>query len=645
MHVICTAGHVDHGKSTLVRALTGMEPDRFDEERRRGLTIDLGFAWCSLVPGDPATTVAFVDLPGHQRFVSNMLAGAGSIAFALLVVSAEDGWMPQTQEHLEILDLLGVRHGVVAVTKADVVDEETLEFAAELAHEELVGTTFEGAPVVPVSATTGWNLDELRATMLTSLATLSRAGDTGRLRMWVDRSFTVRGAGTVVTGTLHGGTLRVDDDVDVLPAGDRARVRSLQSLNHGMDVAEPGGRVAVNLTGIAREEVARGHALVGQGQWRATSVFEAWVRALPGREIRRRGDWHLHAGSGEWKSYIFPVAGTVIPSGESGYIRVELDGAAVLEPGDRFVLRESGRRRTIGGGVVLDVAPRPRARGVLDRSGRQRDLAVRHDAVLAADRVGLVAAHAREHHAVLTTDAASLGGLTSEDRDRLESDGRLVQLGPAWVDRDQARAWGQAVVDAVRGYHASHPVERSAPKDVATRVAESAGCLSSLTGHLLTSMLADGQLVAEGSGVRLPDHRAHFDEETERARRSLLDTLADAGFSPPALDETADAVGVTRALLRELEASGEIVRLEPNMAITAATLEHAHALLAEAFVAEGPLTASRAKELLGTTRKYAMPLLAALDKSGRTQRDGDVRIVRERGTVTPGPTAHDPIGR
>lgn len=643
MHVICTAGHVDHGKSTLVRALTGMEPDRFDEERRRGLTIDLGFAWCALDPDDPATTtVAFVDLPGHQRFVSNMLAGAGSIAFALLVVSAEDGWMPQSQEHLEILDLLGVEHGIVAVTKSDLVDAETLEFAVELTREELEGTTLEGVVVVPVSATTGENLDVLRGAIRDRLEQLSEDKDDGRLRMWVDRSFTVRGAGTVVTGTLRGGTLRVDDEVEILPGRTRARVRSLQSLNETIDEAQSGGRVAVNLAGVPRDEILRGHALVGLGQWNATSTFEAWVRALPGRELRRRGDWHLHAGAGEWRSTVTPVGDPVIASGQSGYIRVEMDGAAAFEPGDRFVLRESGRRQTVGGGIVLDVSPRPRARGVLGRAERERDLSLRHEALLADDRIGLLAAHAREHHGLFAAEAAAVGGLSFEDRRRFEADDRLAVVGPARVDREQAREWGKAVIEAVGAYHESHQVERAAPKDVATRAAEAAGCLRSLAAPVVTFMTEQGHLVAEGSGVRLPKHRVHLDEDTARARQALLDRLGDAGFSPPDLDQAASEAGVTPALVRELEASGELVRLEPNMAVVAATIEQAHTLLEDAFRQEGPLTASRAKELLGTTRKYAMPLLAVLDKAGRTQRDGDVRIVRERSAVTSGSTGRGP---
>ena len=261
MHVICTAGHVDHGKSTLVRALTGMEPDSFAEERERGLTIDLGFAWTRLGPH----TVAFVDLPGHERFIANMLAGAGSVELALFVVAADEGWMPQSAEHLAILDLLGVSRGLVAVTKADTVDAETAELAAELVGEELAGSSLAGAPLVICSGATGAGLDELRTGLATLLDTVPAPAGVGRPRLWIDRSFSITGAGTVVTGTLTGGWLRTGDAVVIEPGERRGRVRGLQSLKEPVDAAPPGSRVAVNVAGLDRDEAARGEALVRPG--------------------------------------------------------------------------------------------------------------------------------------------------------------------------------------------------------------------------------------------------------------------------------------------------------------------------------------------------------------------------------------------
>ncbi|MGH8902562.1 MAG: selenocysteine-specific translation elongation factor, partial [Egibacteraceae bacterium] len=366
MRVVCTAGHVDHGKSTLVRALTGMEPDRFAEERRRGLTIDLGFAWTQI--GDPPITVAFVDLPGHERFVGNMLAGAGPVSLALFVVAADEGWMPQSQEHLDILDLLGVRHGLVALTKADTVDEDTIAIGAELVREQLEATAFADVEITPVSAVTGEGLDHLAERLAFALAKAPEAPDLGRPRLWIDRSFSIKGAGTVVTGTLGGGRLRVGDELAVLPGRRTARVRGLQALQAGIDEAAPGSRVAVNLTGLDRAEAARGDALGRPGQWRAVRSLDAWVRALPGQQIGRKGAWHLHAGSAERNARIYPLAGERV--GDDGFARVVLDRAVALVAGDRFVLREAGRHTTAGGGLVLDADPSARPRGRAARVAR-----------------------------------------------------------------------------------------------------------------------------------------------------------------------------------------------------------------------------------------------------------------------------------
>ena len=331
MRVVCTAGHVDHGKSALVRALTGMEPDRLAEERRRGLTLDLGFAWTAV--GDE--TVAFVDLPGHERYVPTMLAGAGAVELALFVVAADEGWKPQSEEHLAILDLLGVRHAVVALTKCDLVDPA---HAAGVVAERLRGTGLEGAAVVPVSAVTGAGLDALRAALGRLLAAAPAPADRGRPRLWVDRSFSVRGAGTVVTGTLTGGTLRAGATLTVLPGRRSARVRGLQALGEPVEEAGPGTRVAVNLAGVAREEVHRGDALGLAGQWREVSAFDALVRTLA--PIDRRGAWRLHTGSAERAARLHPLDGPTLEA--AGYARIELDAPLPLAAGDRFILRDTG---------------------------------------------------------------------------------------------------------------------------------------------------------------------------------------------------------------------------------------------------------------------------------------------------------------
>jgi selenocysteine-specific elongation factor len=623
MRVVCTAGHVDHGKSTLVRALTGMEPDRFAEERRRGLTIDLGFAWTQI--GNPPITVAFVDLPGHERFVGNMLAGAGPVSLALFVVAADEGWMPQSQEHLDILDLLGVRHGLVALTKADTVDEDTVAIGEELVHEQLAGSAFADVEIVPVSAVTGEGLERLTERLVAVLTKAPQAPDLDRPRLWIDRSFSIKGAGTVVTGTLGGGRLRALDELAVLPGRRTARVRGLQSLQAGIDEAAPGSRVAVNLTGIDRAEVARGDALGRPGQWQVVRTLDAWMRVLPGQHIGRKGAWHFHAGSAERSAWVYPLVGERL--GSCGFARMVLDRAVALQAGDRFVLRDAGRRATAGGGLVLDADPPEWPRGRAARQTRQDQLAARLDAVRAGDRARLLCCHVAERGAAPAARAAAAVGLAEQAARKAAAKHRLVQLGSAWAHPEVIDRWRDAVVGALGAFHQAHPVDRAAPKDLVVRAAAAAGCPDALVTALLELLLRSRAIVAEGPGLRTPDHAVRLDADQAAARDALLAALAVSPFAPPNLSEAARRAGASPALVRELEAAKAIVRLGPDLAVHADAIDQAAARLRAAYQAEGPLTAARAKEVLGTSRKFAVPLLEELDRQGSTRRRGDVREV------------------
>lgn len=674
MRVVCTAGHVDHGKSTLVRALTGMEPDRFEEERRRGLTIDLGFAWAELAPsgdavGPPAAgpakaaspaagpaeaeapvTVAFVDLPGHERFVANMLAGAGPVECALFVVAADEGFMPQSREHLDILDLLGVRHGLVALTKADLVDAEHLEGIEREVRGQLQGTTFARVPMVAVSAATGAGIDELRATLAGVLTAMPPTPDLGRPRLWVDRSFSIKGAGTVVTGTLSGGALAVGDELRLLPSQTPVRVRGLQSLKSAVERAAPGSRVAVNVSGIERTGVARGDALVQPGQWLAVTAFEAEVRVLGEHEIDRKGAWHVHAGSAERPARVYPLTG---PVRGSGFVRVELERPLSLTAGDRFVLREAGRRMTMGGGLVLDADPPARARGA-GRARRAEELTARANALgrsLAGagpvegagalseqavaplkdepgGRAGLVALTVRERGIHAADRVAAAAGLPSERAAQAARAAGLLPLGDAWAAPSAVAGWAEGVRTALAAHHAAQPLDRVAPRDVATRAAAVAGCPVERAVALVDMLARMGRVVAEGPGVRLPEHRVRLDPVQERARAALLAALGAEPFSPPRLSDAAGGAGATPALVKELEATSELVRLGPELAFTASAVEAAADLLRERFGGGTPFTAGQGKEALGTSRKYAVPLLEELDRRGVTRRDGDVRSIR-----------------
>ena len=624
MDVICTAGHVDHGKSTLVRALTGMEPDRFEEERRRGLTIDLGFAWTDITIGTVTRTVAFIDLPGHERFIANMLAGAGPVEAALFVVAADEGWKPQSQEHLDILDVLQVSTGVVAITKADAVDEARLRATCSSVAEHLTGSSLEGAPLVAVSGVTKQGLDDLRAALVTAVSQAPPPMRSGRARLWVDRAFTIKGAGTVVTGTLGGGALRSGDDLVVSPGGRHARVRGLQSLKAAVAEAAPGDRVAVNLVGVDRDDIRRGDTVAAAGGPAPATAVDVWLRVLRDHRVTRRGAWHLHAGSGEWVADVRPLGAAAV-TGE-GYARILLRDRAPLAIGDRFVLREAGRRATVGGGLILDTNP-PREKAGGGRADRAERLALRRQALLRNDRSALLALHVGDRGVATAEDAAAAAGLDAAAAREAARVAGLLRVGQAWVAPATGRGWAAAITRALQDYHAANPVDRAAPRDVALRAAVGAGCPTGLASDLLAVLVRLGRVVTEGTGVRDPGHGVRLDPAQQRARDQLLAALRSSPLAPPSLDEAARAAGASGALVRELEAEGLLVRLAPDLVLTDDAVESAVDQLRALHAEHGPFTAAQAKTAWQTTRKYAVPLLELLDQRGITRRNGDRRVI------------------
>jgi selenocysteine-specific elongation factor len=568
MHVVATAGHVDHGKSTLVLALTGMDPDRFAEEKTRGLTIDLGFAWTRLPSG---REVAFVDVPGHVRFIKNMLAGVGAVDACMFVVAATEGWKPQSEEHLRILELLGLRHGMVALTKVALVDAETRELARLELAEQLAGSFLAEAEVVEVDVPAGEGLDDLWGALDRLLATTPAAADRDRPRLWVDRVFAAKGSGTVVTGTLAGGALATDDELLVLPGGARVRARALQSLKQSHERIPPGSRVAVNLSGISREAVARGHVLVRPGQWHATRTVDASLRVLAGldHEVSRRGAYQAYVGSGEHPVRVRVLGADSIFPGDEGFVRLHLPLALPLLPGDRFVLRESGRDETVGGGEVLDVAP------VLAASKARPDRSV--------DRV-----------------VAERGWVDAATLERLTGERRAPTVG-RWVVSDAALAGGVARL--------AEAVEAAGPLGL------DAATLDERQRALLP--LVEG-VVAEGGRVR-----AHGAVDP-LAGHPYLAELEASPFSPP------DPTGVDRAELHEMVRRGMVV--ERDGAYFAPSAVDAAARRIAVLLAEHPdgFTVAQARDALGVTRKHALPLLAILDTSGVTRRRGDLRVAGPR---------------
>ena len=620
LRVVATAGHVDHGKSSLIQRLTGMDPDRWAEEKRRGLTIDLGYAWAALPSGKE---IGFVDVPGHERFVANMLAGVGPVRLVLFVVAADEGWKPQTEEHLQILDLLGVAGGVVALTKHDLVDPERLAQTEREVRSRLAGTALADAPIVPVSAATGEGMDALAVALDDMLAT-APASPESRTRLFIDRVFTIKGAGTVVTGTLEGGSLAVGDEVEVLPAGIRARIRSLQTHARAEETAHPVSRVAANLVGIERARVARGDVLSLPGRWRPTRVIETTLRPVRGlsRPITERGAYKLYLGAAEVDARL-RIYDDDDGEGPATFARIRVSRPLAAAPGDPIVLRESGRRETVAGGIVLDADPPGRAGA--DPVARLR---ARAEAIAGGgDLVGLLVA---ERGAVRVEDASAS---TGSGGGALPGGG-VLQLGGWLIARDVARSAESRATDWLSTYHEEHPLERGA--DAAATRRAVAGALreagapanQDLVEALLAHLAALGVTEQEAGAVRLAGHRpeparlARLAPDLER----LLASIGGADEATPPTVKELLASGIARDVIESAAESRLIVKISPDLVMTRGFVDRAEALVRAA--SDGGITVSVFREELGTSRKYAVPLLEWFDRRGITRREGDLRFPR-----------------
>ena len=605
MQVIGTAGHVDHGKSTLVRRLTGIDPDRFAEEKRRGLTIDLGFAWLPLPSG---REIGVVDVPGHERFVRNMLAGAGGITVCLFVVAANEGWMPQSAEHLAILDVLGVSAGVVALTKADTVDEDTLALASEEVREKLAGTSLAGVPIVACSAVTGAGLDELVSAIDAAVTGSPAAPDLGAPRLWVDRVFTIAGAGTVVTGTLARGPLAVGDEVEVAPEGRRARIRTIQSHKKEVPAIGPGNRVALNLAGLERAGAERGDAVVRPGDWRATRRVDVRLRVLEqpgaGVPLTEKGAHLLYAGSAEVPVRLKLYGVSKLAPGDAGFAQLQLAAPLPLLRGDRFVIRDAGRVLTLGGGEVLDpLAPETRRSDEARRSLLEELSGA--DGTAAAVSLVRAAGGMDEREAAFRSGTRATGG--------------LVPLAGWLVTPERRDELATSVTAALADYHSGHPLERGMPRELlkpAVTLAPEA------FDALLDSL---DEVVQEGALVRLAGHAVALKPAEEAARARVVAEIEAGGFAPPlAKDLSADG-----ALLRALAESGELVSVG-DFYITRAQATEAKEKVKGAIEESGGATVAEIRDLFGTSRKYAVPLCEWLDATGTTRRRGDLRVLGPR---------------
>ncbi len=596
MHVVATAGHVDHGKSTLVRALTGMEPDRFAEEKRRGMTIDLGYAWTRIGDGPDATELAFVDVPGHERFIASMLAGLGPAPAVMFVVAADEGWRRQSEEHLAAVDALGLTRGLLVVTRSDLADPTA---ATAEALEHLAASSLGTVDAVAVSGATGAGLDDLRRALVRLTGVLPAPRTDGRVRLWVDRSFTIRGAGTVVTGTLGAGTLTVGDTLAL--GGREVTVRGLQSLGADAGSVAAVARVAVNLRGVDVDDVSRGDALLTPGAWPSTDVVDVRVRLHGGDTDDAAdlpGELVAHLGTAAVPVRLRPLGGAMV--------RLTLLHALPAEPGDRLVLRDPGRHAVAAGAVVLDVAP-----PALTRRGAAAARA--QDLVRADDPAAALADRVRRVGAVRAGDLVA-EGVPTQDTSRVQTVGGWL-VDPATWERWRAEL-GAAVDEQAR----------STPLDPRL-TAEAARRRLNLTDRSLLAPLAEAAGLAYADG-RVARPGAGNDLGPAEAGLARLEAhLAADPFAAPERPDL-DAWGLGVPELAAAERVGRVVRLAPDMVLL--PTGPAQAMRALAALPQ-PFTTSEARLALGTTRRVAIPLLEHLDRRGWTVRvDGGHRRVKGR---------------
>ena len=615
--VIGTAGHVDHGKSTLIRALTGIDPDRLREERERGMTIDLGFAWLTLADG---TDVGIVDVPGHQDFIRNMLAGIGGIDAVVLVVAADESVMPQTREHLAILSLLGIDRGVIALTKRDLVDDDWAALVRDEVRAAVRGTALAEAPLVEVSATTRTGLDALVRAIGDVLGATPRRRDLGRPRLPVDRAFTMSGFGTVVTGTLLDGALEVGEEVELVPSGKRARVRGLQTHKRAIESARPGSRVAANLSGIDKDELERGMVVARPGTLSATSIASLHLELLRAASSALGQDdlVRVHAGTAEAMARVTILESSEIAAGASGWVQLRLAAPLALAVGDRVVVRRPSPSETLGGGAIADTTggrTRRRAAAVAELE--------RRSALSPSARILAVLDEARTPQ-----ELAERAGIGASERDaalaELVASGDAVALADAYLSRAAVDALAVRVERLLGKAHRSAPLRAGAPRE---EVRAAVGLPPQRWAALLERLIADGRVAARGTALALPTHAVRLGPDQEARWTAARAALAAAPLQPPSPAVLETEYGIDRELLAALAERGDIVRLGTDAAfLPDAVLSFGSAIVDE-LASAGTITVARARDLTGSSRKHVLPLLGFLDDQGITRRSGDDRIL------------------
>ena len=629
--IIGTAGHIDHGKTSLVRALTGTDTDRLKEEKERGITIELGFAQLDL--GEIHAGV--VDVPGHERFIKNMLAGAGGIDLVMLVVASDEGVMPQTREHLAICRLLGVKTGLIAMTKTDMVDAEWTELVRDDLAEFVKGTFLEKRPVVPVSAQTGAGLDDIRRVIAELAEEMNPKSDAGIFRLPIDRVFTMRGFGAVVTGTLFSGSVAVGDQVVVYPGGREVRVRGLQAHGETVERAGAGTRTAVNLQGVDREEVLRGDVLGHPGELKPTYMLDLKLEHLEDapRPLKNRDRVRFHAGTSEIMGRLSIIGGDTIEPGGSGYAQIRLESPVALLPRDRFVIRSYSPMITIGGGEILDVMPQKH------RRLRPASIALL-ESLAGTDEIGRLKTLLGLTGGAGADVRALMGCLTLTRKELFRELEALAERGEVRIiDKETGlaltsesfRALQENIRKTLANYHRTNPLRPGAPREEVR--GKAGGAREGVFGAALAELAAGG-VREEGATLRLASHEVQVGGELAKVKDKLAEAFRAARFQPPAMEEAFGAAGAKGnagpEALQVLVDEGALIRLKDGMVYHQGALDEARSQLEAHLMEHEEISAAEFRDLLGITRKHAIPLLEYFDTARVTLRVGDKRVLRNR---------------
>jgi selenocysteine-specific elongation factor len=633
--IVGTAGHIDHGKSALVLALTGIDPDRLEEEKKRGITIDLGFAHLDLAEG---IRVGFIDVPGHERFVRNMLAGVGGIDLVILVVAADESIKPQTREHFDICKLLGIRNGLVAITKSDLVDGEIIDLVRLEMQEFVRGSFLEGAPVLPLSAKTGAGLEALKDELRRLALEVTPKSEELPFRLPIDRAFVMKGFGTVVTGTLITGRIEKDAEVEIYPLGRRLRVRGIEVHNAPARAALAGQRTAVNLPGIEAKEISRGMVLAPPGLFVATSRLDCRLNLLPGaRPLKNWARFHFHCGTAETIAEVVLLEEKELEPGSSAFAQLRLSEPGLFMPGDHFIIRQFSPVTTIGGGSVLDNQP-ARHRFGDPTVAQLLDTLEKGDSEARLERLVRQAGEAPLSRLVSRTgwDPAEVGRVGKA----LEHTNRLILLGQPpelVVHQEHAQELAKRVIEQLEKFHAENPLVAGLPKEdlrsrTGTRRWPRPGLPSNmLFNALLQTLAAQGKVVVQGESVRLAGRRIQLTPEEQAAKDRISAAFEKAGLAVPSTQEVLAKLRIDRPraekLLQILLRENVLCKVTEDLIFHRWALQQLKELLVRRKAQSNRINVAAFKEITGLSRKYAIPLLEYLDRERVTRREGDERII------------------